>query len=749
MPKQEKGARAGSGAGTTVLSGTDGDDTLEGFGGSFRLEGQDGNDLYRIDDEGDAVVERRNRGTDTVEASITYTLPNNVENLVLTGAADIDGTGNGDDNVITGNSGANTLTGLGGADTLSGGAGDDLIDGGDGEDWALFEGLSSDYRIALLADGSVQVVHAATGETDRLIGIERLVFADGSFAPDALTGQPLVARDDTGATLEDRAAVFDVLGNDDGTGLTLVSVSGGTMGTASVNADGTIAYRPDADAWGTDTLTYEVVDATGQRASATLTVTVAAVNDAPIAADDAAQVVAGQSVTIGVLANDSDPDGDGLAVLDAGGAAGGTLSIGADGRITYTASASFSGSDSFTYTVSDGNGGTASATVSVSVASAEPAPAPEEPAPAPAPAPEEMPYYVAALLEDTYRMNYPDAYGTADTVTFAFLTEVPAYYGTGSWAENGFQAFSEQQQEATRAVLESITGFANITFIEVTNPEEADITFGLADLGGGAWALSPSSDGIGTQSNDIWLDATAAGDTFVAGSWIYSTLLHETGHVLGMDHISSTELPSDENNRQHSVMSANKPISLSVEPQTYMLYDIATLQYIYGTNTDTATGNDVYGFAELNTTLMTIWDGGGHDTIDLSAATFGVSIDLREGAFSSVASRGQDTLAIAFGTVIEDAIGGAYADLITGNESANRLTGNGGADTFQFAANWGDDVIADFTRGEDLLDFSLAGLGFGDLTITSSGGDTILSHGADSVVLEGVSSLGQGDFVLA
>ncbi len=84
-----------------------------------------GNDTYIVDNIGDIVTEGIAAGDDTVQAAISYVLGANVENLVLTGTADISGTGNALDNTITGNSGANVINGGAGADTMIGGAGND------------------------------------------------------------------------------------------------------------------------------------------------------------------------------------------------------------------------------------------------------------------------------------------------------------------------------------------------------------------------------------------------------------------------------------------------------------------------------------------------------------------------------------------------------------------------------------------------------------------------------------------------
>ncbi|AYQ28615.1 tandem-95 repeat protein [Polaromonas sp. SP1] len=108
-----------------VLTGNAGANTLDGGAGADTLAGGAGNDLYLVD-ASDTVVEAAGEGTDTVNANFSYTLGANVENLVLTGTAAINGTGNALDNVLTGNSAANTLNGGVGADTLIGGAGNDI-----------------------------------------------------------------------------------------------------------------------------------------------------------------------------------------------------------------------------------------------------------------------------------------------------------------------------------------------------------------------------------------------------------------------------------------------------------------------------------------------------------------------------------------------------------------------------------------------------------------------------------------------
>ncbi|MDK9725213.1 MAG: hypothetical protein OEL88_09995 [Sterolibacteriaceae bacterium MAG5] len=137
-----------------VLAGGGGDDTLDGREGTDTLIGGIGDDTYFVDNGGDIVIENADEGADTVHASISYALSADIENLVLTGTATIDGIGNDLDNVLTGNAAANVLDGGIGADVMNGGAGADTYYVDNAGDVVV------DYN-----DGSWDVVYASVSYT--------------------------------------------------------------------------------------------------------------------------------------------------------------------------------------------------------------------------------------------------------------------------------------------------------------------------------------------------------------------------------------------------------------------------------------------------------------------------------------------------------------------------------------------------------------------------------------------------------
>ncbi len=197
-----------------------------------------------------------------------------------------------------------------------------------------------------------------------------------------------VAGDDTLAVNEDGSASVDVLANDsdaEGANLIVTAIAGAPVaagdtvdvGNAQVTleADGTLTVVPDADFNGELSFAYTVFDGAGSD-NGSVSVSVAPVNDAPLAADDTADTTEDSPVSVDVLANDSDPDGDKLNVTAVAGQAiapggsvdvgDGTVSLGEDGKLNVQPDNGFDGAISFEYTASDG-AATTKATVSVGV----------------------------------------------------------------------------------------------------------------------------------------------------------------------------------------------------------------------------------------------------------------------------------------------------------------------------------------------------------------------------------------------
>jgi Ca2+-binding RTX toxin-like protein len=188
-------------AGNDTLDGGEGDDRLNGGPGFDSMAGGAGDDLYLSDSTLDAVVETADAGTDTVLAFLNYTIPENVERLVLAGPLNLTATGSNAGETVIGNVGNNRLTGLGGNDdlrgsfgndTIEGGEGDDILNGGSGTD-RLSGGAGNDvYFDTLSRSGSTlslpgSIAESAGGGTDTLNLRSRaerltLTFSDDSKA---------------------------------------------------------------------------------------------------------------------------------------------------------------------------------------------------------------------------------------------------------------------------------------------------------------------------------------------------------------------------------------------------------------------------------------------------------------------------------------------------------------------------------------------------------------------------------------
>ena len=194
-----------------------------------------------------------------------------------------------------------------------------------------------------------------------------------------------VAVDDSNNTVHDTAVTIDVLANDsdaDGDTLTVASVTAPANGTVAVNVNNTVSYTPDAGFVGSDSFSYTIDDGFGGNATATVTVDVT--NQAPVAADDVYATQQDQPLFVdapGVLANDSDADGDALTAVQSTGPSNGTLTLNADGSLSYTPIDGFIGQDSFSYVANDGIVNSNEATVTINVAEVNLPPTVDNPGP--------------------------------------------------------------------------------------------------------------------------------------------------------------------------------------------------------------------------------------------------------------------------------------------------------------------------------------------------------------------------------
>ena len=379
----------------------------------------------------------------------------------------------------------------------------------------------------------------------------------------------------------------------------------------------------------------------------------------------------------------------------------------------------------------------------------------------------------------------------SQTITFGFPTDAGFALGLpeyGEWAE-AQAGYRDMAREA--ALL-----WDDLMAAEIVETDDAGADIKFSESSGAQWGYAYFPGEVGDESDawqklagSVWIDPRYTNVNARAGAdpdgWALSTVIHEMGHALGLEHAGeyngtvpvymdpSTGSLWAEDTLQFTIMSyleasnsgANHQASvngvmMTMQPQTPMVYDVLAIQQLYGVDTETRTGDTTYGFnADVNRDVfdfekndhpvLTIWDAGGTDTLDLSGYGTRATVDLAPGAYSSVNGMTHN-IGIAFEAWIENAAGGRADDLISGNTRDNVLHGHDGNDTLLgldgLDTLWGG-------AGEDRLeggagtDFLLGGEGDDEL-IGGEGAD-ILFHGAGADSFVGGEGLDYVTFAVA
>ncbi len=389
-------------------------------------------------------------------------------------------------------------------------------------------------------------------------------------------------------------------------------------------------------------------------------------------------------------------------------------------------------------------------------------------------------------------------------LTYSFPTLGSQYepaYSAADEPHSGFAKLGAAYKTALRGVYENNYGaletVIDMGFSEAGTPGGGDLRSAYSTDPGVAYCYLPHEDPLG---GDSWYKKSYL-DPFGAptpGTYVYATLVHENGHAMGLKHahetpfgISGTVMPAALDTLEYTIMTYRSYVGQTLGdgyvnedggfPTTYMILDLAALQWLYGADFTTNATDSVYtwnattGQMSINgvgqvtpadiRVFMTVWDGGGIDTYNLSNYADGTLLDLRPGAYcgldvdqlahlnfyeggTPIFARGNVFNAVQYfgslASLIENGIGGAGADLMIGNQIANALTGGAGNDVIN--GNEGNDVLTgdagkDKMNGgtnNDLMTGGLAndkltGGGGHDTLIGGAGADTHKGSGGNDV----------------
>ena len=379
-------------------------------------------------------------------------------------------------------------------------------------------------------------------------------------------------------------------------------------------------------------------------------------------------------------------------------------------------------------------------------------------------------------------------WGTTN-LTFSFPSSGSNYNGSG-YDANGVSlyhiALGPEQQAAARAAFAQLSALTGLTFTEITDTDAVHANIRISQTADNdapsAYGNFPS-DTRGL-AGDIWFGRTSQPyyDLPAKGDWGFATIMHEIGHTMGLKHghqdytnadlsfyfgtfpqLGTQALTPDRDGQDWSLMTytpapftnsnfAGEKIN---QPQTYMQYDVAALQYLYGANFNTNAGDTVYTFSQTtgemfvngvgqgapvgNKILLTIWDGGGNDTIDVSNYANGVTVDLRPGEFSTF---DQNQLAnhLAYQNLTSLAPGNIAMSLLYNNDSRSLIENvKGGAGNDIFIGNTANNVF-DGGAGTDAVIFT--GTTGVNVTLNDTNTDVIVSHDGETDTLRSIESIG-------